>query len=194
MTATREAKNIQATEDMAARQTKTAEAAAQKPAQAQPMADLVQKLVADGRLDSGEGKFTLMPDFSESLAMIDYIAPYFTGISPKNFVIRTDLAWEAASDKANWFSSGCGFIFHIGDDGSYYYASLALDGNVSIGAHKPNYHYVDQLGKDYYGKVKSYKSDLKYPSGMLAYSIPSGTHKDFGTRCTLTHVELWELK
>jgi hypothetical protein len=221
VTATREAANITATANQADRQTKTAVAIAQKTAVAKPMLDLLDKLVADGHLTGTAGKYMLLPDFSEGLAMLNFIAPYPAMVSPKNFVLRTDLAWESASKTADWNASACGFIFHVGKDGSFYSASLALDGYVQMTQHKPNYSYVTDIGKGYYGKldvpkgsakfvlvvtidqitvfindkmVKSFQSNLLYTSGGLSYSITSGTNKDFGMRCTMTNIELWELE
>ncbi len=222
MTATQQAADAKATADMVAKQTKTAEAIAQKTATAKSLYDAVQKLVTDGNLTSADGSFQKLPDFSESLAMINFISPYPTALTPKNFVLRTDMSWESASDKANWFNSACGIIFHIDPvDNTFYSASLSLDGNVNIDQHKKNFSFISKIARKKYGKldvpkggakfmlvvtgeqitvfindtlVYSYKTDLVFREGMLAYSITSGTNKDFGTRCTLTNVELWELK
>jgi hypothetical protein len=221
LTATQVSGETTGTAQAVARVTRTAEAVARITAQAQPMYDLVQGLVKDGVLSSGEGVNTRLPDFNEAIAQINYIFPIPTGYSPKNFVLKTDMAWDSASRTANWFNSACGFIFHIGEDGSYYSASLALDGNVYLDMHKPGSRYINTIGRWFYGKVEipkgsakfmlvvtedqitvfindklvhSYKNELAYRTGLLAYSIISGTNKDYGTRCTLTNSDLWELK
>jgi hypothetical protein len=38
------------------------------------------------------------------------------------------------------------------------------------------------------------RKDAKLTSGELAYTLVSGTNKDYGTHCTMTNVELWQLK
>jgi hypothetical protein len=35
--------------------------------------------------------------------------------------------------------------------------------------------------------------DGSLSSGLLNYTLLSGTNRDFGTRCTMHHVELWTL-
>jgi hypothetical protein len=37
------------------------------------------------------------------------------------------------------------------------------------------------------------KKNNELASGSLAFTLGSGTNKDFGTRCEITNIELWEL-
>jgi predicted small lipoprotein YifL len=222
LTATKVSALTTSTAAMAERQTKTAVALAQKTAQAQPMFDLVQRLFTDGYLTSTDGTYTHMEDFDESEAKINYIHWYPTGADPQNFVIRADMAWESASDKADWWNSGCGFIFHVSPDDAFYSAELDLDGYVRLGTHRAGFSYVEAMGQSFYGTldklkgnatfmmvvnnsdgilvfineelVHRYKGVLKLARGDLYYSLTSGTNKGFGTRCQMTNVDLWELK
>jgi hypothetical protein len=220
-TATVEAKNATATANQAAAQTRTAQKNLDATATAEPMYVVVQRLVADGLLTGEEhGKFTQLDDFEWTEAKINYMFSYPSDASPTNFVLRSDFEWDSASNSANWFNSGCGFIFHFGRDGSFYYSYLALDGYVELGVHKPDFTYIEDFGRWYYGRldtpagkanfmmvvlsdkvamyvndelVHTYHASLKYTEGELLYSLTSGTNKDWGTRCSMTNVWLWDL-
>ena len=222
ITATNIASMVTKTAARAATETKAAEEIAQKTAQAQPMYDLVQKLMAEGYISSTDGIYYRLKDFNEAEAKINYIHWYPTGYDPQNFVIRADMAWESASDKADWDSSGCGFIFHVDPESAFYSAELDLDGYVRLGRHRAGFGYVEAMGKSFYGKldvpkgnvtfvlvvnnadgitvfindkeVHRYMGELKLASGDLYHSLTSGTNKDFGTRCQVTNIDLWEFK
>jgi hypothetical protein len=229
LTATKVSLDATATANQVARETESAaqetEAAVQKTAQAQPMYDLVLKLAEDGFLTKAEGTYTRLEDFDESEALIDYLHPFPTQYDPKDFVLRTDMAWESASDKANWNNSGCGLIFHWGDTGAFYAAGLYLDGYVKFDMHKPDYSYMTAIGKKQFDTLNPeermkgsaefllivetetgvtifvndkmiyrYQSPLTYIKGLLGYTIISGTNKDFGTRCQMTDIDLWEFQ
>ena len=44
------------------------------------------------------------------------------------------------------------------------------------------------------GKRVHYRQDSALSSGNLAMTLISGTNKGFGTRCTMTNVEVWQLE
>jgi len=52
------------------------------------------------------------------------------------------------------------------------------------------YAYVDGEFKAQYNLYSDY---YKYKQGALAFTIVSGTNKDFGTKCDMTNVELWKV-
>jgi len=187
-------------------------------AQARPMADVVQGLYAQGYLDRTEGTYFSLPDFAETWAEINWYHYFDSDYSPVDFVVRADAAWESASEHANWDYSGCGFAFRETDENNHYHAYLGLDGRVYMER------YVEgayaSLGASYYGDVDvpsgaakimlladgttfmffvngervHLRTDTQHTEGFLSYAISSGTNTDFGTRCEMTHVELWELK
>jgi len=220
-TATRQAINVTTTAVKKAWLTQTAQAIAQKTAQAQPMFDQVQKLFTDGYLAGADGTYAHLADFDKSLAMINYIDYFPTSYSPTNFVLRVDMTWDTVSGADKW-SSGCGFVFHLGADNSYYAAYLTLDGNVVVLNYTTKMRYLNRIGQGYYGKVDYPKGkasmvlivrndkgitifindkrvlrtgvELDLKEGYLAYSLVSGSNKDYGTRCQWNNVDLWELK
>ena len=195
-----------------------AQAIVEATAQAQPMVEAIQKLVDDGYLDRSEGKYFAPRDFYESWAQLNWYTYQDTGYAPANFVVRADAQWQSASDKADWWNSGCGFVFREQDVDNHYLAYLGLDGWVYFSAFR-NGNFVD-LGGARYGKVgvpsggalltlmvdgdkftffvngeRVYsKVDQAFASGRLAMTLLSGTNKDYGTRCLMKNVELWELK
>jgi hypothetical protein len=187
-------------------------------AQARPMADLVQDLYAQGYIDRADGTFFSLADFAESWALINWYQYYPSDYSPVDFVIRADAAWESASDHANWDYSGCGFVFRETGDSNHYHAYLGLDGWVYMERYVTGEY--ASLGGSYYGDVDvpsgaakimlladgttfmffvngervHVRTDTQHTEGFLSYAVSSGTNTDYGTRCEMTHVELWELK
>jgi len=194
--------------------TKEAESVAQTQA-ASPMYDKIVELNAYGYIKDVSGEYYGIDDFDESMAMINYIRPFPTGFSPTNFVIRVDASWDSASDSANWFNSGCGFIFHRVDLDNYYFVYLGLDGWVNFARR-----YKDEwnrLGKSSYGpvdipegeanlmlvvedntftffvndeRVRTQPDDV-IPEGELAFTLVSGTNAGFGTHCKMENIDLW---
>jgi hypothetical protein len=177
----------------------------------------VQQLAEAGVLENIEGRYYPLGDFDQSLAQLNYYQPFTTGRSPSDFVIRADAAWESASNTADWWNSGCGFVFRGTREGDHYMIYLGLDGYVyMLRVVDGNY---AEMGSSYYGKVDlpagearlmlavqgsqmaffvndvqvHQRNDSRLRSGILGYTLVSGTNKDFGTRCQMTNVELWEL-
>lgn len=188
--------------------------------QVEDMAARVQTYVKDGFLPEGTGKFVALPDYENNWAQVEYYTWARTGFSPVNFVVEADLAWDSASSISNWDESGCGFAFRVNQaDHEHYMIFLSLDGHVRSNAYYKGY-FVN-MGDGYYGKVDipqgkahialavngsnyavyvndklvkkytGFKNQLT--AGDLAYTLVSGTNKDFGTRCTWTNAVLWEV-
>jgi hypothetical protein len=184
------------------------------------MADAVQQLVAQGYLSQGNGYYDALLDFYFSWAQINWYQWRYTGQSPTDFVIRADIAWESGSDTANWFSSGCGFVFREASTETvdHYLAYLGLDGVVYFTRQHFDEYY--DLGSDRYGRLEVPNgsaqimlavegdkfsffvndehvitaTDSHLATGRLNYTLLSGTNKRFGTRCEMTHVGLWTLE
>jgi hypothetical protein len=219
---------VEATTSMASRlATGTAGAAtrvARATSTAQPMADSVERLVAEGYLTTGVGDYEPLLDFFRSWAQINWYQWYPTGKTPTDFVVRADVAWQSASTTANWFNSGCGFVFreaprdNEGDGLSHYLVYLGLDGIVYL-SRQTNSQFAE-LGQNHYGKLDVPNGqahlmlavqgddfhvfvndehvltweDNALPRGALSYALLSGTNRDFGTRCEMTNVGLWYLE
>jgi hypothetical protein len=195
-----------------------AEALVEATAQAKPMADLIQELYEEGYLSSNEGTYYALPDFDESWAQLNWYMWWITDYSPSNFVIRADASWDSASTTADWWNSGCGFVFREAGTPNHYLAYLGLNGRVYLSRNiRDNY---ANLGNSYYGKLDTpsgeaqimllvdgstiiffvngtkviQRDDQNLYSGNLALTLLSGTNKDYGIRCQMTNIELWELK
>lgn len=213
---TAQAKN---TQNAATRVASTEQAITEATEQAQPMADLLEQLKADGYLTSTTGEYMRYPDHEQEQAKINYLDIFPTFLSPESFVIRVDIAYQSASDVANWFNSSCGFLFRSDlDKGDFYQAVLSLDGNVEIKRWRNSN--PAPLATTYYGQMDTPNgnfemvlivegpqiavlingvkviqlSDSVLTDGDLFFTLTSGTNKDYGTRCSFSNIDLWELK
>ena len=210
--ATAAAAEIKATHQVAATQ-----AAAKATKAAQPMAEAVAQLVDDGYLKSSEGAFFALPDFVQSWAQLGWYKWWNTNYAPADFVLRADAAWRSASNTADWWTSGCGFVFRIKDNDDHYLSYLGLDGRAYFSVLRKGLIYNSSSAR--YGKLDTpdgeaqlmlvaqgsqfdffvngahvfSKVDKSFDDGRLALTLLSGTNKGFGTHCTLRNIELWEL-
>ncbi len=226
-TETQQALDLTATEDLRAQQAAATQAArvARSTAQAvsataaaQPILDRVLDLVSAGELSRSDGRYHALDDFDQSWAQINWYQWWYTQRSPSSFVLRANASWESASDTANWWNSGCGFVFREDGVDNHYVVHMGLDGwaylaRVLRGSPK-------QLGEGYYGAVDVPSgsaslmlvvdgSDISFfvndrrvlrrvdtalTEGELALTLLSGTNRGYGTRCRMTEIELWELR
>lgn len=184
-----------------------------------PISSAVSALEEGGLLTKHEGRKIELDDFSAEWAQINWYQWLRTGYSPSDFVIRADASWESASDKANWFNSGCGFVFRENEVDNHYLILLDMDGNVELTRVKNRNQAVVGRSKSRYpvekpadsanlmlavegdeimffvdGYLMLHQRDTALDSGNLALTLMSGTNKDFGTRCTMENIELWELR
>lgn len=215
------ATQVQGTADAVAqestREAATAAARAESTAQAAGMSNLVEELHRQGHLEATSGTYYALDEFDESWAQINWYQWWYTGFAPADFVIRADAEWDSASDRANWWASGCGFVFREDGVPNHYLAYLGLDGYVyfsrNVGGRGA------QLGHSYYGRVDTpsgraqlmlvvegskmvffvngdpvhTRQDQGLSSGNLALTLLSGINTGFGTRCHMSNIELWEL-
>ena len=98
--------------------------------QARALADQVEQLYNDNVLASTGGADYHLPDFEESWAQINWYMWWRQGLILDRFVIRADAKWELASNIANLFDSGCGFVFAENGENNHYASFLGLDGHV----------------------------------------------------------------
>lgn len=201
--------------------------AAQEPPTAEPTATsrpsqgntaILERLSEDGAIGTTEGEYHNLGDFDQSIAKISYITWWKTNYQAENFVITANTAWKSASDKANWPEAGCGFVYSVADEDSYYLTYLALDGFVRVdqlanGQWKAlaakKYGKISIPDGDanlilavYHKRINFYVNDQRVvsasgsslTSGDVALTVLSGTNKDFGTRCQMSNIELWIFK
>ena len=196
---------------------RTAAVKAEATAAAESMHQVVEKLRDENVIASSGGTYYRLKDFEKAWAQIGWWQWWSTGYQPSNFVVRAHTSWESASLTANWYDAGCGFVFRALDENNHYLIYLALDGNVYMKGIASGKHL--ELGREYYGPLshmegeadvmlvadknkiiyyingeKIFEREHDYLSrGDLAYTLVSGTNKDFGTRCTITNIELWDM-
>ena len=195
----------------------TLETGPEATAEAGSMWTLVTDLHRRGILNDAQGKYQALQPFEASWAQIDYYDFLPTGHSPGDFVLRADVQWESASERANFWNSGCGFVFRMNARGDHYLVFLGLDGNLYL--YRKLDQVISRLGSGSYreeirvsgssqitlavegqwmtvfvnGEQVYRQSDDTFSAGLLGYALASGTNKDFGTRCEMTNVELWEI-
>lgn len=207
-----------ATELAAVKLTATAGVQATSAALEEEFAGVIRKLQEDGKVNSFEGDYYRLDDFAVEEAKINYFFPYLTGYSGENFVFETDLYWVSASMNANWPLAGCGLIYGLQDMDDLDFTYLGLDGyiySLRWTANGAQYFAFKKWGKPevpegqahfliavYDKHFTLYVNDELtnsiydgiYKPGEIAYSLVSGTNKDFGTRCEFTNTNLWIFK
>ena len=178
----------------------------------------MQSLADEGYLESTSGTFYTIPEFNETWAQLNWYQWWSTEHAPKDFLITAHTTWESASGTADWWNSGCGFVFRENGEDDYYLAYLGMDGWVYLSRIKGG-NYAG-LGPRAYGEVDVPKGeanvallvegrklhyfvngehvltrdDLQDTPGALSLTLLSGTNKGFGTRCIMDDVALWEIQ
>ena len=216
MTATAEAQQTSTAAALASKEAATSTAVAFATEQAEPIGLIAAQLADEKVITTADGKYIQLPAYENEWAQLGWYQWSLTGYKPKNFILRTDAFFKTASNTADWYVTGCGFVFHIdGDD--HYLAYLGMDGYVYLFVVK-NGNWGD-LGRRYYGLINIPSDeanlmlvveegkfffyvndrqilkaqDTSLTKGDLGLTLLSGTNKDFGTRCKLTNIDLWVL-
>ena len=180
--------------------------------------DIVQSLHDGGFISTTEGSDLSVFPYHESIAKINYFTWQNISHSPTDFVFRSNIEWQSASDVSNWFDAGCGIVFrHARNSGNFYIVFLRLDGNVELFTR--NNLVWNRLSRVFYdnldipnggaelivtaegehiqvfinSKLVIDVMNAQFPDGRLGFTISSGTNKGFGTRCNFDDVTLWEL-
>lgn len=195
----------------------------QATAQAQPMYDLVQDLYAEGVISTDQGSYIQASDFEESWAQLNYYQYWLveeaSHVSMGDFVLSADIAWKSASDKANWFESGCGFVIIDPETERHHFVVITMDGYAGLlyndggrtayfkakkrtnakGIPEGSAEFVlviqDKTITVYVNGVQAFSyTEPIYKPGVLTYSLVSGTNKDYGTYCHMTNVGLWAIE
>jgi hypothetical protein len=182
------------------------------------MFDRIKELYDQGYLNSTAGVYRPIRDFDESWAQLNWYQWTPTGLSPTDFVVRADLAWESASETADWWISGCGFVFRLNEKDDHYLAFLGLDGRLHL--YRNLNEVTGELASPYFGRLDvprgeasmeiiaegnwftffvngerlHSRQDASLPEGEFALTLVSGTNKDYGIHCRMTNIGLWELK
>lgn len=172
---------------------------------------LIEDLKERGTIPESNGSYYFHEDYQQEWARINWLQwqPFDTA---KNFVISTDISWMSASRTPNYSESGCGFLMRQLDSSNYLSAGLRLDGKLYIGGMKNG----SRLSYGTYSfGTNSYKGNAQLvlvasgnkftayvdgarmgkqqdiiidDDGNLAFTVWSGTNKDYGIRCTFQNI------
>jgi hypothetical protein len=169
-----------------------------------------------GYLDTVDGKFKKIKDFSYEWAELGYYKKWPVGVSATDFFISGHFKWSSAYQNTD--NSGCGYVFSLQENDDHY--AIFLDrskvlfaitsdhhgriagptrgtGRVKFGNPaeadftlivKDNYAYALVNGE----VVSEYTlAQSRSLTGDVALSVLSGTNKDYGTRCEMTNLHAW---
>lgn len=211
--------SLHKTSTAAVKQTQSAFAAATTTARANYVTGLIDKLVSENYLTTNAGQSYELDDFDLSVAKINYYTWDPVPYTAENFVVDTDMAWESASESAQWFTSGCGFVFRAEmDSNKHYFVYLGLDGYVYVLSNINGR--ISMVTSGYYGQLERMEGGAHFTMAVedrlitvivndkevisdsaavlkgngLAYTMVSGINSGFGTHCVMTNTVLWKMK
>ena len=178
----------------------------------------IQKYYEAGYVGTTEGKIKEFDDFSEEWAQLNWYDTWGLGESASEFVYSAHYKWEHGSKTPN--ESGCGLVFGYKENGNHYAVFLdktkviflQTEGTYGFSVGKTrgtgrvdletteadftlivyDYYTYVLVNGEVVGEYGLSKKDLM--EGYMGISILSGTNKDFGTRCEITNIHLWEPK
>jgi hypothetical protein len=180
------------------------------------MLTLVDEMKDLGLIETTDGTFHRLDDFTDRFAMNGYFDYVIIDDDPTDFILTSDIWWDTSTNSANTFWTGCGFLFRYYDDYNFYGVIFDADGYASMFRWVG---YPSFLNYGYWGKVPLHEGSVKLTivavehhftffvngvkalqihdervaSGQLAYLIGSGTNLEPGTICKWTNVAYWEL-
>ncbi len=174
-----------------------------------------------GYISTLEGDYVVLDDFSESWPQIGWYQWWPQDRTITNFVFGAHFSWETASSTPD--ISGCGVIFGLQSNSSHYAvfldksrvlflrADAASKGAREVGKTKgkgrvsfsnpaeadfslavSDKHAYVYVNKEFIGEY-TLSADAS-TEGDFAFTLLSGTNKDFGTKCEMTNAKLWVLK
>jgi hypothetical protein len=187
--------------------------------QLEDMTAKVKEYYDAGYVSTFDGSYKRLPSYVDSWAQINWYqwSPTDSGVLD-DFIVRSVVKWQSASKSPN--PSGCGFVFRLQEKKrDHYMFFVGLDGYVYASILRAEDY--RHMGRGYYGPagsdgketvtlivedtsfrvlvndqlVKTFsgvQNDML--DGYLAYTIVSGTNKDYGTRCMFEQTDLWKIK
>ena len=164
------------------------------------------------------GEFSELDPFKEEWVQLGWYNYYPPFIDSKDFVFSGHFNWSTANAQSDL--SGCGVIFGAQENGDHYAVFLdkgrilflmgrgknSYNVGKTSGSGKVNFDNPAEAefvlavkGQSAYvsvnGEVTEYTLSADQTSaGTFAFSILSGTNKDYGTRCEMTNMIFWEPK
>jgi hypothetical protein len=176
----------------------------------------IQSYFDEGFVDTTEGTFDELDDFSYEWAQLGWYDMDLIGVQANDFALSGHFKWASAYQNAD--VSGCGYVFSLQDDGDHY--AIFLDrskvlflitsdgygraagptrgtGRVKFGNPaeadftvivKGNYVYA-LVDNELVGEYTLAQS--RSLTGHIGLTVLSGTNKLYGTRCEMTNLHLW---
>lgn len=171
-----------------------------------------------GYLTSTDGRFREFEDFDYEWAQLGWYKRFLLGANVKDFYLSAHFAWESAYQNAD--ISGCGIAFANQENGEHYavfldrskvlfvdadnrYPSSRLMGTTR-GTGKVKFDMPAEadftlIVQDAYAYVlvngevvgEYTLSQSRNLRGDLAFTVLSGTNKDYGTHCEMTNIHVW---
>jgi hypothetical protein len=183
--------------------------------------DDIQKYKDEGLISTTDGEYTVLDDFSETMAQRGWLNFWFFDFTVKNFVYKSHVNWSTSDQTSD--TSGCGIVFAVQPKGDKYdYYGVVLDKSRIFFSTTYGGYYYDMgktrgTGKLDFGNpaeadftliVNDYKAFVyvdgefigeytlskdRELAGQFGYGIISGTNHDYGTRCEITNSRIWKL-
>jgi len=179
---------------------------------------LIQQYFDSGYIPSINGEYQRVDDYSDQYAEQGYYRSVLTGLKAGVFILRADVRIENFQD--DFPRAGCGFIYHAGqfsqnneviflsqNGNAYYYRPINNPRRYEIRANyyaeipnpatvsltlvvnkRDSYFFVDNK---LIFQINTLSTSLLSNWG---FAIVSGSSKEFGTRCTFTNIEFWNVK
>ena len=177
------------------------------------MITVVNDFYKQGYIPSLQGRYLPMYNYVNSWAQIGWYRWTNTDFYPKDFVLTAHMDWNSASDTPN--ESGCGITFRIQPSDEHYVVFVLSTGYLEFAIRTDRFR---DNGRQYYGApakngsvefsmtAVGNKIDIfinnkhiytytglqgKMLDGELGYTVLSGTNADYGTKCIISHSNLW---
>lgn len=183
---------------------------------AYPMYSVVEQLYAGNVISTVNGTYYRIDDYESNWAQTDSYQKTYTGYDFPDFIIRADATWQVAASSLG-SDSGCGIIFHEDENEDHYLVVFTLGDRAilfrrmsgsltNLGTSfrydvdnelaqaqvmvvvEDNDIYIFVNGEELYGKKQIYLE-----TGKIAFTVITGSTLDYGTRCEMSNIELWEI-
>lgn len=183
---------------------------------AEDLQTLLETFKEKGYLEDTEGEVIPLNDFKQEWAQINYYR-WWNAIDEEigDFVFTAHFEWSTAS--SNPEISGCGIVFGVQENEDHYAVILDKGRTVFLMGRGPRSYEVGVTrgsGRMDFGNpaeadfavliqgqrgVVSVKGIIaeytlsvdQTSSGYFAYTILSGTNREYGTRCEISNAQLW---
>ena len=176
---------------------------------------LLESFEGRGYVDTSNGEAIILDPFKQDWAQMDWFQWWSLDLFPKDFLYKGHFEWSNASSTPE--ESACGIVFGIQENGDYYVVFLGTSRILFMMKRGSTLHEVGKTrgaGRTDFDTpaeaefVLAVKDQKAYVSvdgemteytlsvdqtteGNFAYSLLSGTNKDYGTRCEITDSMIW---